>query len=254
MLIRTFSDGVDLVVRKAELLSLPTELLLKIAKEVAPEGGRKAGQLRINRHLDVVVTPVAWSSLVLPDDSHRLDELCAELLRNPKASFVESIRYNGSGPYYRFVIPALQSLQSLRRLHLAGSTGPRSTTIRDHYFRPEFELKMTMPPVTELVLSSVELCDLDSINVWAPQVTRLRLLDCRAVSNLVKGLPGNVAPEGIQHLEFKPRVGQGAARISETLYCVGSSLSHLIQKGYEGTSNSKLFTTKKHLSDLSANR
>ncbi|KAL8283328.1 hypothetical protein RQP46_005738 [Phenoliferia psychrophenolica] len=82
------------------LLSLPNELLVRIAREVAPDGGRKAGNLRlVCRHLGRVVAPVAWASVVLPSDADALDELAAEL----------------PDKQLRVVVSAIKALPSLQR-------------------------------------------------------------------------------------------------------------------------------------------
>ncbi|KAL8276966.1 hypothetical protein RQP46_010601 [Phenoliferia psychrophenolica] len=51
------------------LLSLPDELLAKIAWTIAPHGGRKAASFRLTcRRIGIVLAHVTWASLVLPTD------------------------------------------------------------------------------------------------------------------------------------------------------------------------------------------
>ena len=51
------------------LLSLPDELLVKIGLELAPDGGRRVGNLRlVNHRIANAVTPIAWLSIEIPRD------------------------------------------------------------------------------------------------------------------------------------------------------------------------------------------
>ncbi|KAL8283405.1 hypothetical protein RQP46_005815 [Phenoliferia psychrophenolica] len=95
------------------LLSLPNELLVKIARHVAPDGGRKAGNLRlVCRHLGRVVAPVTWASIVLPTDLDELDEIGDELLTDCTGhnSLIIDIT--------DFTIIALVACGQARRVHL----------------------------------------------------------------------------------------------------------------------------------------
>ncbi|KAL8283414.1 hypothetical protein RQP46_005824 [Phenoliferia psychrophenolica] len=110
------------------LLSLPNEILVKIARDVAPDGGRKAGNFRlVCRHLGGVLAPVTWASIVLPADLDGLDEIGDELLNNRTGhnSLIKSLRYNKPAFQPRFIVQALKALPSLRRLHLAGTSEDR---------------------------------------------------------------------------------------------------------------------------------
>ncbi|KAL8283380.1 hypothetical protein RQP46_005790 [Phenoliferia psychrophenolica] len=106
------------------LFSLPNELLIRIAREVAPDGGRKAGNLRlVCGRLGGVLATVTWASIVLPTDLAGLDEIGDELLNNRTGhnSLVISVRYNKPAFQPRVIVQALKALSSLRRLHLAGT-------------------------------------------------------------------------------------------------------------------------------------
>ncbi|KAL8283413.1 hypothetical protein RQP46_005823 [Phenoliferia psychrophenolica] len=106
-------------------LSLPDELLIKIARDVAPDGGRKAGNLRlVCRHLSGVLAPVTWASIVLPSGAEALDIIASELVSNTtqSTSCIKSIRYNKPDEQLRLVVSAIKALPSLRRLHLAGTS------------------------------------------------------------------------------------------------------------------------------------
>ncbi|KAL8292127.1 hypothetical protein RQP46_001593 [Phenoliferia psychrophenolica] len=133
------------------LLSLPNELLIKIARDVAPNRGRKAGNLRlVCRHLGRVVAPVTWASIVLPVNAQSLDELVDELLNNRtgNTSYIVSIRYNRPGTQLRVVVSGLKALPALRRLHLAGAD-------EDGLFVPEHDLLRACPCIETLQLDLI---------------------------------------------------------------------------------------------------
>ncbi|KAL8280462.1 hypothetical protein RQP46_007110 [Phenoliferia psychrophenolica] len=105
-------------------LSLPNELLVKIARDLAPNGGRKAGSLRlVCRHLGRVAAPVTWASIVLPADADALDEIGAELMNlDGITSKIVSVRFNNPVSYSRMIVKALKKLPPAyhtRRLHLS---------------------------------------------------------------------------------------------------------------------------------------
>ncbi|KAL8283365.1 hypothetical protein RQP46_005775 [Phenoliferia psychrophenolica] len=157
------------------LLSLPNELLVKIARDVAPNGGRKAGNLRlVCRHLGRVVAPVTWASIVLPTDLDDLDELADELLHNRMGQihFVTSVRYNKPEKQLRLVVSAINALPSLRRLHLAGMN------VTGGHFVPKHGLLQNSGRLSVLQLDHVDLTSLFNITTWAPNVTSLGLFRC----------------------------------------------------------------------------
>ncbi|KAL8280491.1 hypothetical protein RQP46_007139 [Phenoliferia psychrophenolica] len=156
------------------LLSLPNELLVKIARDLAPNGGRKAGSLRlVCRHLGRVVAPVTWASLVLPADADALDEIGAELLGNhtENTSYIVSILYRRPDLQPRMLVHAIKALPSLRRLHLVGSESKP--------FVPAHGILSGWNALTELELMYVDLSSNFNIAAWAPNLSTLRAFDCR---------------------------------------------------------------------------
>ncbi|KAL8283396.1 hypothetical protein RQP46_005806 [Phenoliferia psychrophenolica] len=176
----TFCDGRGMPAPRSQdeapptnLLSLPTELLIKIARDVAPHGGRKAGNLRlVCRHLDCVVAPVTWASIVLPTDADGLQEIATELLndRTENTSYITSVRYNVPETQLRRIVVALKALPALRRLHLVGTS--------DELFVPRHDLLGSFPEIDNLCLEYVDLDSMWDLKAWAPNVTSLELVNC----------------------------------------------------------------------------
>ncbi|KAL8292122.1 hypothetical protein RQP46_001588 [Phenoliferia psychrophenolica] len=157
------------------LLSVPPEILSKIAWDVAVNGGRKAGNLRlVCRHLGRVVAPVTWASIVLPADADSLDEIAAELVSNAtqNTGFVTSVRYNRPDKQLRVVVSAVKALPSLRRLHLAG------TDAIGGLFVPQHDLLKSWPLLDALQLDHVDLQSKGHIQSWAPNLSSLGLVGC----------------------------------------------------------------------------
>ncbi|KAL8283410.1 hypothetical protein RQP46_005820 [Phenoliferia psychrophenolica] len=181
------------------LLSLPNELLVKIARVVAPDGGRKAGNLRlVCRHLGDVVAPVTWASIVLPTDADGLDELGDELLHNRTGhtSLVNSVRYNKPAFQPRGIVQALKALPSLRRLHLAGTSEGQ-----EGLFVPKHGLLKGLKRIQNLQLDYVDLDNLFDIASWAPSVSTLSHFRCANAH-----LPFRDSANQIQgNLEFEVR-------------------------------------------------
>ncbi|KAL8292143.1 hypothetical protein RQP46_001609 [Phenoliferia psychrophenolica] len=160
------------------LLSLPNELLVKIARDVAPDGGRKAGNFRLaNRGLGRLIAQVTWASVVLPiTDLDALDEFANELSydRTGNTSLITSLRYNRPARQLRLVVSAIKGLPSLRRLHLAG-TGPKAGL-----FVPLHDLLGTWNTLEALQLDYVDLTSIWEMRTWAPNVSSLGMVGCRS--------------------------------------------------------------------------
>ncbi|KAL8283323.1 hypothetical protein RQP46_005733 [Phenoliferia psychrophenolica] len=194
------------------LLSLPNEVLVKIARVVAPDGGRKAGKLRlVCRHLGRVVAPVTWASIRLLDDADALDELAAELLNNHTGhtSLIKSLRYNKPVKQLRVVVSAIRALPSLRRLHLAALSG-------QGLFVPEHDLLRSWPSLEVQQLDHVDLQSMWDISSWAPNLSSLIFGGCRETANLFRNPIGKVRFNSIQSLEIT-RSGKPSAGVSNTV-------------------------------------
>ncbi|KAL8283382.1 hypothetical protein RQP46_005792 [Phenoliferia psychrophenolica] len=128
------------------ILSLPNELLVKIARDVAPDGGRKAGDLRlVCRHLGCVLAPVTWASIVLPSSTDALDELTDELLHNRtgNTSFISSVRYEDPQLQLRVVAPVDKTKMAI--MALLSCARARSFAFNlDLTVHDEYEERMTM--------------------------------------------------------------------------------------------------------------
>ncbi|KAL8292359.1 hypothetical protein RQP46_001825 [Phenoliferia psychrophenolica] len=165
------------LVQPTSLLSLPNELIVKIAREVAPYGGRKAGNLRlVCRHLGRVVAPVTWASIVLPARTVALEDLTNEMLNNRTGhiSLITSVRYNKPRRQSPIVVTALRSLPSLRRLHLCGRGDDN-----DGIFVPEHDLLLGgWRNLIALHLEHVNLGSHFELPTWAPSLSTLVIERC----------------------------------------------------------------------------
>ncbi|KAK4695908.1 hypothetical protein P7C70_g8467, partial [Phenoliferia sp. Uapishka_3] len=105
---------------------LPDEMLAKIARSVAPFGGRKAQNLRlVNRHLSTIATPIFFASISIPDQSSdTYVELLASLLGNSHGikNFATSIAYQIHEDGHATAAATIRSLVNLRRVSLSGSS------------------------------------------------------------------------------------------------------------------------------------
>lgn len=149
----------------ATLLSLPNEIFFKIAHDITPNGGQKAGALRLTcRHLAKLVESVVWSSIVFPRDFVKLDNVLVDLYdqSNGHAALVASVRYETPDvPVALPMIAHLKALPALRRLHVVGAN---STTLPDLFFAALPHLGR----VRELVLEEVELVGRHSLLSGCP--------------------------------------------------------------------------------------
>lgn len=109
------------------LLSLPNELLARIASDVAPNGGRQAGNLRLTcRHLSLIVAPVVWASLRIPADVDTQNTIMAGVIRERKGftRSVKSVRYalpTAAAPgSIHLAATVFTMLPNLARLHVFG--------------------------------------------------------------------------------------------------------------------------------------
>ncbi|KAL8291934.1 hypothetical protein RQP46_002192 [Phenoliferia psychrophenolica] len=108
------------------LLSLPNELLIRIGRGVAPEGGRKVGALRLAcRRLERAVSHIAWASIYVEAEPSLHNPLIAALLwdLNGRAARVTSVRWDLPQPDLECVdvhTAVLSKLRSLKRLHILG--------------------------------------------------------------------------------------------------------------------------------------
>ncbi|KAK4699494.1 hypothetical protein P7C70_g6763, partial [Phenoliferia sp. Uapishka_3] len=74
----------DTVIGGKSFLSLPSELITKIACEVAPLGGSKVGSLRlVNRQISAITSPILFSAISIPGKAlNKIDELLASIFEN----------------------------------------------------------------------------------------------------------------------------------------------------------------------------
>ncbi|KAL8277141.1 hypothetical protein RQP46_010469 [Phenoliferia psychrophenolica] len=174
------------------LLTLPNELLLQIAMEVAPTGGRAAANLRLVCHrLEELVSPIVWSALSFSAKSERrLDALQAALLRNPllgahTTSVKVSIRKGG----HEVTALILANLPILKQLHLLGLHGPIPAAI----FAIIPSLKLS-----SLSLENIEVENHGDFQRWGAGITTLSLRGCYEASKIFHG-PAATRPAE-QHL------------------------------------------------------
>ncbi|KAL8279658.1 hypothetical protein RQP46_007971 [Phenoliferia psychrophenolica] len=168
------------------LLSLPIEILSKIASDVAPNGGAKAGDLRlVCKALNAVATRTVMSSLHCPADSERGGELLAAILSGdcPPDSTSLRLDLDGFGVGYSILavaFAAIRKLPGLKRLHVAGNSGeggfleemPPTILAAVHNFCPA------------LTALSIEDLDISEFSKWAPQVRNIDIINCDGWSGL----------------------------------------------------------------------
>ncbi|KAL8292125.1 hypothetical protein RQP46_001591 [Phenoliferia psychrophenolica] len=220
------TDSSAAALAPTSLLSLPVELLVKIARDVAPDGGRKAGHLRlVCRHLGCVVAHVTWAAIVLPTDLDGLDEISDELTHNRRGntSFITSVRYNKPEFQLRSVVSALKALPSLRRLHLAGTDEYDGLFLPLHnvgLFTPLHNLLADWKSLDILQLDYVDLKSNLDLTSWAPNLSSLGLVGC---SNIEVPFRGEFARKrnGVKRIQIsvaQPATAQlGSNRALEVL-------------------------------------
>lgn len=152
------------------LLSLPNELLEHIARAVAPNGGRRAGTLRlVCRHLDRIVTPITWSSLHLAPVAAIQRTVIGALTRDRDgcAASVQSVRCDLAAGTVDACTALFASLPHLSRLHVFGeSTGPDLSLL-------PLQLWNALPGFPQLQSVVLERLDLEALPTGRPSVPPL---------------------------------------------------------------------------------
>ncbi|KAL8291655.1 hypothetical protein RQP46_001913 [Phenoliferia psychrophenolica] len=150
------------------LLSLPNELLVRIARSVAPDGGRQVGALRLTcRRVERVVSHIAWSSIHIQSDPK---------LHNPLLAILNSDT-GGRGAQVTSVLNPIHpvTLRKLRLLHVprlfdTDSTPDGEALVLDtlsNYPITELSLPVisvfhTGPELSALVMSNVTTLTLET--------------------------------------------------------------------------------------------
>ncbi|KAL8277140.1 hypothetical protein RQP46_010468 [Phenoliferia psychrophenolica] len=156
------------------LLSLPNELLLQIASEIAPLGGKEAANLRLVCHrLDALVSPIVWSALSFSAQSERrLGGLQAAFFRNPlSGAFTTSVKISIKKGANEVTTAILATLPLLKRLHLCGlhGDGPIPAAIFD--LIPSLRL-------TSLTLEHIVVESHGDFTTWGVGIETLTLRAC----------------------------------------------------------------------------
>lgn len=155
------------------IFTLPDELILAIAREAAPDGGKRAGALRlVCRHLERVVAPVVWSSITFPLKAVELDEVCFALLSSTvdRASFVTSVKYHLPDSQMATPLAVLGQLSSLKRLHLVGNSSA-STVLRAETLR-------VIRAVTSLRLENLNVVGQLNVRDWGKSLNEFEIITC----------------------------------------------------------------------------
>ncbi|KAL8281517.1 hypothetical protein RQP46_006201 [Phenoliferia psychrophenolica] len=146
-----------------------------VARNVAPNGGKRAANLRlVSRRLDAAVAPVVWSSIVFSSNQTILDEICGYLIgENDDANrraLVTSVRYDLPPIQLSTPLAVLKRLPNLNRLHLLGAT--TLSTLRPGTID-------TLPITSTLRLENVDLQD-----QWASAAAGLEVIRCSRAGSL----------------------------------------------------------------------
>ncbi|KAL8281459.1 hypothetical protein RQP46_006143 [Phenoliferia psychrophenolica] len=108
----------------ATLTSLPHELLAAIAWLVAPDGGRKAANLRLAcRAVDSAAAPCVWTAITFPSAPEEVDLLLSHLIENPhkRVEFTSSVRIDATTPLISTIAALLPTFPRLKRVHISGA-------------------------------------------------------------------------------------------------------------------------------------
>ncbi|KAK4698702.1 hypothetical protein P7C70_g7568, partial [Phenoliferia sp. Uapishka_3] len=141
------------------LLTLPREILQHIGLYVAPEGGQKAGNLRLAcRRLGKAMQPVVWRALNLDLPVTKLDALFACVMNGTSSSnlhkAVRSVKLRLGQPLTELSTAALARFPGIEHLHLIGNHPPQSTDPTD-----------TLQPIPPVLAESIPLLGLRTLHL-----------------------------------------------------------------------------------------
>ncbi|KAL8279678.1 hypothetical protein RQP46_007991 [Phenoliferia psychrophenolica] len=171
------------------LLSLPIEILSKIASDAAPNGGAKAGDLRlVCKALNAVARRTVMSSLHCQANTRSGGELLTAIQRDEGAlcALVTSFRLNlDPSTSMDFVAPiaaaAIQRLARLERLDIMGAlTDDHEGGLQTELFPLAITRAFSDFPAT-LQHVCIRLFDLSAamgLQMWAPGIVKLDLVGC----------------------------------------------------------------------------
>ncbi|KAL8278660.1 hypothetical protein RQP46_008952 [Phenoliferia psychrophenolica] len=186
-----------------------------IGRGVAPNGGRKAANLRLaSRHLDTVITPIVLSSIFLPSDPFNLDSLMSVLadLAAPQRALITSVRYDVHDINFQRVLPlvVLKSLPNLKRLHLLGVTDYIPSV------RPETFSVLAQNVAVSLRLENIDLASHSDVGKLAPKAEHLEVVRCTGERTILYHLVGRVfhfidMPPSLRSFSYVPRTDDSSA-------------------------------------------
>ncbi|KAL8281460.1 hypothetical protein RQP46_006144 [Phenoliferia psychrophenolica] len=163
---------------KATLTSLPHELIEAIAWLVAPEGGRKAANLRLAcRAVDTAAAPCVWTAITFPSAPEEVDLLLSHLIENPhkRVEFTSSVRIDATTPLVSTIAALLPTFPRLKRVHISGAAA-------EHTFIELSPLLMRAidrsPTIRTLAFESISFANQLDQPVWALAVPEVTFQGC----------------------------------------------------------------------------
>ncbi|KAL8278666.1 hypothetical protein RQP46_008958 [Phenoliferia psychrophenolica] len=194
---------------------MPDEILVMIGREVAPKGGRKAGNLRLaNRHFDKVVAPIVMSSIVFSSSTANLDDLCVDLMdKRVERRAVTSVRFNIPATQTVLPLRVLAKLPNLQRLHIYGSLGSEKI---------HAEMCPLLHSVVALHLERIDLTDRYDLKELAARVEDLKITDCQDSEGLFirmkDGTPQYTAlPKNLRSVAYRPSSSLSGATLQRAI-------------------------------------
>ncbi|KAL8281461.1 hypothetical protein RQP46_006145 [Phenoliferia psychrophenolica] len=162
----------------ATLTSLPHELIAAIAWLVAPDGGRKAANLRLAcRAVDAAAAPCVWTAITVPSAPEELDFLLSHLIENPhkRLEFTSSVRIDATAPHFSAIAAFLTTLPRLKRVHISGAGAPHALPDLSPILMKAIDCS---PTIQTLAFDHISFADQFDQPAWHHSVPEVTFLAC----------------------------------------------------------------------------